>query len=234
MKTRYSIPILAAILLAFAVMVWPVATPVTQTTPVNLRDTVHIVTIVAPDGTVVGNGSGVMVAPRLMLTAAHVSGIGDRTLRVGIEQAPAKVIKVDVLADIALLQVALGCPCAPVAWVNPQVDAEAIAIGHPSFNHAATQILTTGRIQGYVPSDRRLMFSAPISGGNSGGGLFVDGELVGIVVELISAGDGMFTITHIFHLARAVDTKTMIDFYFSYKPPRVDPKLNDYAGGRLG
>jgi S1-C subfamily serine protease len=169
------------------------------------RASVHLVNVGG------GNGSGVMVAPFLMLTAAHVVGDG-KNITVGPKQYPAKLIHKDEKNDIALLHVAIVCPCAPFA-LPPKQDDTVLVVGYPVNHNIGIQIATEGRIQGL--KENRLQLSAQAVGGNSGGGVFVmqggEWRLAGILVEVAGWCMG-FACYPVPHLSRAVDTQTMTDF----------------------
>lgn len=173
--------------------------------PNNPRDSVHL--IEKGDG----NGSGVMIRPFLMLTAAHVVGDG-KDITVGPKKLPAKLIHKDEVADIALLHVAVACPCAPLADI-PEVGDKVLVVGFPINADVHLQITTEGLTQGVWQN--RLQLSAPAAGGNSGGGVFVyqDGEwkLAGILVQVAGWCMG-FACFPMPHLSRAVDTRTMTSF----------------------
>lgn len=159
-----------------------------------------------------GTGSGVMVAPFLMLTAAHVAGDG-QNITVGPKKLPAKLMHKDDKADIALLHVAIDCPCAPFA-APPAADEPVVVIGYPVNQHVHIQIATEGLIQGIW--ENRLQLTAAAAGGNSGGGVFVlqNGQwrLAGILVEVMGWCVGFGNCYPAMHLSRAVDTQTMLDF----------------------
>lgn len=125
-------------------------------------------------------GSGVMIAPGKMLTAAHVT-LADKTLKVWFngKQIPMKVIKQNEDLDLALIKVDIPCPCATIAAHDPVQDQEVIAIGYPYYNMIHAQILTHGNVQG--PRENTILAMIAVYPGNSGGGLFtMDGELAGI------------------------------------------------------
>jgi S1-C subfamily serine protease len=170
------------------------------------RASVHLVNVGG------GNGSGVMVAPFLMLTAAHVVGDG-KNITVGPKQYPAKLVHKDEKNDIALLHVAIVCPCAPFA-LPPKQDDTVLVVGFPVNHNIGIQIATEGRIQGL--KENRLQLSAQAVGGNSGGGVFVmqggEWRLAGILVEVAGWCMG-FACYPVPHLSRAVDTQTMTDFF---------------------
>lgn len=172
----------------------------------DARASVHLINV---NG---GNGSGVMIAPFLMLTAAHVVGDGTN-VTVGPKNLPAKLLHKDEKADIALLHVAIACPCAGFA-VPPKPDDAVVIIGYPVNEYVKVQMVTEGLVQGLIGN--RLAMSAPAAGGNSGGGVFVfqDGEwrLAGILVEVAGWCMGFGNCYPMPHLSRAVDTETMVAF----------------------
>jgi S1-C subfamily serine protease len=177
----------------------------------GMRATVHIIHV---DN---GSGSGVMIEDHLMLTAAHVVK-GATTVKAGPKGLPAKVLRVDEEADIALLQVPLKCPCAPVAKTAPAVDTDVVVIGYPLSHIVKRQIATEGQTQGI--DGNRLYLNVSVAGGNSGGGVFTqrkDGsyELVGILVEMVGTCYSAFSCGPVAHLSRAVETLLMRKFIAS-------------------
>ena len=145
-----------------------------------------------------GNASAVMVAPNRALTAAHVT----RMEKLTIDGKPAKVLKVDELADVALLEVDRDCPCATVASIPVAVDGAISMIGYPIASVIDNKQV---RVLGHFLFDlsyananvKRTFsiywgFSAP---GSSGGGVYnADGELVGIIsgIPSLPGTGGMF------------------------------------------
>lgn len=170
------------------------------------RSTVHVIQVGE------GNGSGVMIEQFLMLTAAHVVGNG-KDVTVGPRKLPAKLLYIDRANDIALLHVAIACPCAPIA-TPPAVDDPVVIIGFPINQHVHVQMATEGLIQGRW--DNRLTMSANAAGGNSGGGVFVYQEgqwkLAGILVEVAGWCMGGMMCFPVTHISRAVATETMTQF----------------------
>ncbi len=135
-----------------------------------------------------GNGSGVMIAPNRMLTAAHVADILTETNPLFVEgKKVRKVLKIDRDRDIALLDVDADCPCAPLGDL-PKIDEAIIVVGYPINKAIQVQIITTGTYQGLIADKTRLVTTAPASFGNSGGGLFLfhngKWELIGILVAM--------------------------------------------------
>lgn len=147
-----------------------------------------------------GSGSGVMVGPGLMLTAAHIAVLPNLTLN----GKPVEVIASDETLDIALLSVQQGCPCAPLAAESPLSDRSVVLVGYPLD---VGKVVTEGRWQFFF--DNKALTTAPVFFGNSGGGAFQwswshqQWELVGILVA-VSGGSigGMFPVvaTHLSHI----------------------------------
>ena len=206
-ESVFPLPKLAVLIaLVLTPFIWGCSSPKVETGSYEqARASVHLVNVRG------GNGSGVMVAPFLMLTAAHVVGDG-KDITVGPKAYPAKLVHKDEKNDIALLHVAIVCPCAPFA-LPPKQDDTVLVVGFPVNHNIGIQIATEGRIQGL--KENRLQLSAQAVGGNSGGGVFVmqggEWRLAGILVEVAGWCMG-FACYPVPHLSRAVDTQTMTDF----------------------
>ena len=152
-----------------------------------------------------GSGSAVMVAPGLALTVAHVAG--NKKLYILGKQVT--TVKIDEERDIALVSVALDCPCAPIGSM-PNLDDKVVAVGWPL---GAVEFATEGRVQGW---DRfRIWSNSPIAPGNSGGGLFAfqmgQWKLIGLTVEVAGLNLGFFGIP-VVTMTRSVDVNTIIYF----------------------
>lgn len=153
-----------------------------------------------------GNGSGVVIAPGFVLTAQHVAVNPGLELRARGPKGAVLGLGDNDKVDLGLLYFpARGaqCPCAKLAEYEALPDEPIYVVGYP---RGIVQALTRGQAQGVIQRlvvpgawgmpkvlGQRLVFTATIAPGSSGGGVFVfrDGEfqLVGIVVE--SAGSGM-------------------------------------------
>lgn len=131
-------------------------------------------------------GSAVLIAPDLVLTAAHVLKASMVALVCGGQHViPAAVIAIDTERDLAVL--ALPGPClggrvSSLALTDPDLGTDVFAVGCP--NQACGRI-TKGIVSGYEPGIAtkgvELITDTKVWFGNSGGGLFdEDGVLVGI------------------------------------------------------
>jgi hypothetical protein len=164
-----------------------------------------------------GNGSGVMIAPNRMLTAAHVAEVHSRDRPLMVDGRPIiKVLKIDYERDLALISVASGCPCVPVGSL-PENDTDVELVGYPLNGYVGTQIVTEGRTQGLHPDKQRLIATTNASPGNSGGGLyaFQKGEwrLVGILIQISGVNGPIFgTPAYVHYLSYSVDTDTIKGF----------------------
>lgn len=184
------------------------------------RASVHKI-VVEVDDKPAGNGSGVMIAPMLMLTAAHVAKAGP-VLTVDGERAPVRVLRVDPVKDLALLMVAVGCPCADLATGPIKVDRAVTTVGFP-YNHIlGTQVLTEGRVQG-TNSEGGTIITSPVARGNSGGGVFIKEhgryKLVGIVVGVVQANVFGGAVAH---LASAASLEQINEFLANRAPAELD------------
>lgn len=147
-----------------------------------------------------GVGSGVVLAPGIVLTAQHVAVVPDLTLRANGAKGKVLGIGDSDKIDLALLYFPsreAHCPCVKLAEYEAMQDETIYVVGYPL---GITRTMTQGTSQGVVKGVNlpgmfgmvttlgpRLVFNAAIAPGNSGGAVFVlrDGEfqLVGIVVE---------------------------------------------------
>jgi S1-C subfamily serine protease len=149
--------------------------------------------------------SGVMIAPGVLLTAAHCFSQVDTPME--------EVIKMDRDVDLMLVKAPqLDCPCAPIAKTSA-VDDIIHAVGFPLMT--GVQVLTSGRIQEVdMQKTGFMMISAPIIFGNSGGGIFnSDGELIGIASRVAVYAVGFDGIPHIVpHMGVATNLETIKKF----------------------
>lgn len=137
-------------------------------------------------------GSAVAVSDHLLLTNCHV--VKDRpVIRIVRNEGPivATLVAGDTKADRCLLK-SDGPPLAPIAGVRPfkdlAVGEHVFAIGTPvGFDHTLTQGVISGLRN--LGGRNMVQTDAPLSPGNSGGGLFDEsGNLIGITTLASRAG----------------------------------------------
>ncbi|MBI1754381.1 MAG: serine protease [Acidobacteria bacterium] len=127
-------------------------------------------------------GSGVVVAPRVVATNAHVTeGAQSLSVRQGATVWPATVLRVDRSRDLCLLSVP-GLMAAPVEVAPEPVEPgqPVLAVGFPG---GQGPILSRGHLRGIWHRGESLLFQtdALTSPGSSGGGLFdEEGRLLGL------------------------------------------------------
>ena len=149
-----------------------------------------------------GIGSGVLISPTEILTAAHVVQAANEVF---VEFPDGEVIRASVLAsrpshDVALLELESPATVVPVALG----DSDAVGVGDQIFVVGAPLgqafTLTVGYVSarrmsrdmvGGISSLELIQTDAAINQGNSGGPMFtLDGEVVGIVSHILSQSGG--------------------------------------------
>ena len=153
-----------------------------------------------------GSGSAVVIAPGLVLTAAHVA-VNDNLL---INGKPTKTLKISKDVDLALVQAQVDCPCVKLGE-SPSIGDSVVAVGWPL---GKIEYATPGSVQGWA--DGMLWTDTTIAPGNSGGGMFAfqNGEwkLVGITVQVAGMGWGFMGGLPVMHMVRSVTTHQIEDF----------------------
>jgi hypothetical protein len=159
-----------------------------------------------------------------MLTVAHV--VDDKGLTAGTQRAPVKVLRIDPEKDLALLLVAIPCPCANISiGDSPAIDEAIIMVGYPLHSYTGAQTITEGRVQG-ITKEGRLLTTANIAPGNSGGGVFVkvrgNWRLIGIARAVTSFCFGPFQCQLFTHLSHVISTEMMWEFLSGRSPAELD------------
>ncbi len=132
-------------------------------------------------------GSGVLIAPQLVLTALHVVVDAPFAVRCGGEEIPAILVARAPGVDLAIIELAQVCnrPISKIAKADPELGAVVYAEGCPNstcgwrlYGHMTGYDISTGTNgDGF----RVLVSEAPIWFGSSGGPLFNDKkEVVGL------------------------------------------------------
>ena len=138
-------------------------------------------------GSPLGSGSGVLVAPGLVATNAHVveGGSGFRLEADGARDE-GRLVAVDPMHDLALLRTTLAGEPLPLRLSRPlELGEDVIAAGFPLREILGVNLkVTTGNVSGLHGAHddvSRFQFSAPIGSGSSGGAVTdALGNLVGI------------------------------------------------------
>jgi S1-C subfamily serine protease len=141
-------------------------------------------------GTPVSSGSGFYIAPTMLVTAAHViEGCGAVAM---IDGTPLDVIASDSSLDLAILA---GAPDAG-AWLKlsalevPKLGESVTVLGYPYYTSLDQGLtVTSGNVsalRGIDGSSNRVMITAPVQPGNSGGPLLnKKGAVIGVVVSRV-------------------------------------------------
>jgi S1-C subfamily serine protease len=136
-------------------------------------------------GQLLGSGSGVMIAPDLIVTNAHVIEDGQR-FEIGPARDVAVTLAVDFQHDLALLRCHTHGAPLPIRIGSPLFLGEDImAAGFPLIDVLGADLkVTTGNVSGLTGGGgdvSRFQFSAPIGSGSSGGAIIDEfGNLVGV------------------------------------------------------
>ena len=138
------------------------------------------------------SGSGVLVAPHMVVTNCHTIWNAHSISVTGAAGAvPAHLVRTHAERDLCLLNAPrlTGIPVALGSTAGKQAGDLIIAIGYPA---GATVTISTGHIEGlftYQGPGRVIQGSAYFSPGKSGGGLFDQhGSLIGILTFKCNAG----------------------------------------------
>ncbi|MES2710866.1 MAG: serine protease [Pseudomonadota bacterium] len=149
-----------------------------------------------PERRAVSSGTGFVVAPRRLMTNAHVvEGCTEmRARRPDGSDVVARVDAADRTRDLALLTVAsdLGPPLNFRATPAPRRGETVITYGFPLAGLLSSgPSLTTGSVSalaGLSDDPRQIQISAPVQPGNSGGPLLdMAGLVIGVVVSKLNA-----------------------------------------------
>jgi serine protease Do len=157
------------------------------------QDSVFLVYLNDSDGTPSALGSAFLVAPRLLVTNAHVADAGSPVLAVGPVRIPLKVLRTDEKNDLALLSVDVDLTSRPLPLASAAVSPgeQVFAIGNPA---GLEKTISQGIISGLRKRGDRdlLQVTSPISHGSSGGPILNSkGEVVGVAVGMLEDGQNL-------------------------------------------
>lgn len=147
-----------------------------------------------PPGTSLGSGSGVLVAPGVVVTNAHVIE-GGNDFKLGGSKQALTMLAVDPMHDLAILQGDVQGTPLPLRHTAPIWLGEAVlAAGYPLMDLLGTDLkVSTGNVsglKGWEGDVARFQFTAPIGSGSSGGAILDEyGNLVGITSSSLAHGN---------------------------------------------
>ncbi|GAB1364785.1 hypothetical protein MASR1M32_40210 [Rhodobacter sp.] len=141
-------------------------------------------------GTLKGSGSGFYIAPTILVTAAHV--VEGCSAMAMVDGTPLDIMASDPTLDLAVLS---GAPDAG-AWLKlsalevPKLGESVTALGYPYYTSLDQGLtVTSGNVsalRGIDGSSNRVMITAPVQPGNSGGPLLnKKGAVIGVVVSRV-------------------------------------------------
>lgn len=166
-----------------------------------------------------GNGSGVLIGRRTVLTVAHVAEMSDSLTVQGI---PVHKVSEDRILDIAVLQADSDLK-GQIAEIGPNVGVldSVRTVGYPAnfifkMEDFVAQLTTDGLVQ--EDNSIKLIATGGIAPGNSGGGLFARDwfsgkfKLVGLADQMINVPLGYFSVDPLNYLGIYVSIPVIRQF----------------------
>jgi lipopolysaccharide biosynthesis regulator YciM len=174
------------------------------------QDSVFLVYLNDSSGTPSALGSAFLVAPRLLVTNAHVADAGSPVLAVGPVRIPLKILRTDEKNDLALLSVDVDLTSRPLPLASEAVSPgeQVFAIGNPE---GLEKTISQGIISGLRKRGDRdlLQVTSPISHGSSGGPILnAKGEVVGVAVEMLEDGQNLNFAVPVTYVRAILEQKT--------------------------
>jgi S1-C subfamily serine protease len=157
------------------------------------QDSVFLVYLNDSSGTPSALGSAFLIAPRLLVTNAHVADAGSPVLAVRPVRIPLKIRRTDEKNNLALLSVDVDLTSRPLPLASEAVSRgeQVFAIGNPE---GLEKTISQGIISGLRKRGERdlLQVTSPISHGSSGGPILnAKGEVVGVAVGTLEDGQNL-------------------------------------------
>lgn len=157
------------------------------------QDSVFLVYLNDSTGAPTALGSAFLVAPKLLVTNAHVVEAGSPVLAVGPVRIPVKVLRIDKVNDLALLSVEIDLTSKPLLLSTASISPgeQIFAIGNPA---GLEKSISQGIVSGLRKIGERnlLQITSPISHGSSGGPILnYNAEVVGVAVGMLEDGQNL-------------------------------------------
>lgn len=176
----------------------------------SAQNSVFLVYLNGANGNPDALGSAFLVAPRVLVTNAHVAEAGSPVLAVGPVRIPLKIIRIDRKNDLATLSADadLTSTPLPLASVAPHPGDQIFAIGNPE---GLEKTISEGIISGIRRIDDRslLQITSPISHGSSGGPILnPKGEVVGVAVGMLEDGQNLNFAVPVTYVRSILQAKT--------------------------
>lgn len=186
---------------------------------VSTNDVPQRSTVLLTDGH--GNGSGVLIGRRSVLTVAHVAAAGAMSVQIGDKLIPLKVASIDEANDLAVMTSDTDIP-GKIAQIGSDVKFgdTVVAVGFPANYIIKEQITTEGKVQSN--DQLKIKSTNNVIPGNSGGGLFHREwsgkyKVVGLTDALPVVPMGMFTVLFVTYIDYSVSTP-LIKQFLKYGP----------------
>jgi TPR repeat protein len=157
------------------------------------QGSVFLVYVNDSSGTPSALGSAFLVAPRILVTNAHVVEAGTPVLAVGSLRFPLKILRIDQKDDLAILGADRDLTSKPLPLAPGTVSPgeQIFAIGNPE---GLEKTISQGIVSGLRKREDRdlLQITSPISHGSSGGPILnARGEVVGVTVGALDDGQNL-------------------------------------------
>ena len=157
------------------------------------QDSVFLVYLNDSSGNPTALGSAFLVAPRMLVTDAHVVDAGSPVLAVGPVRIPLKIVRRDEKNDLAILSVDIDLTSKPLPLAKGDVSPgeQIFAIGNPE---GLEKTISQGIVSGIRTREGRnlIQITSPISHGSSGGPILNDrGEVIGVAVGMLQDGQNL-------------------------------------------
>lgn len=174
------------------------------------QDSVFLVYLNDSSGNPSALGSAFLVAPRLLITNAHVANAGNPVLAVGPVRIPLKIVRTDEKNDLAILSVDVDLTSKPLILASESVTPgeQIFAIGNPE---GLEKTISQGIVSGLRKKGDRdlLQITSPISHGSSGGPILNSkGEVVGVAVGTLEDGQNLNFAVPIAYVKTFLEQKT--------------------------